>query len=78
VPYTGGFPIERTIDHIGPMTRTVADAALMLTVLAGSDGLDPRQPDMLDAVDFCTALTEDVAGLRVGGCSRKASASQAP
>ena len=28
VPYTGAFPIELTIDHLGPMTRTVADAAL--------------------------------------------------
>ena len=30
VPYTGAFPIEQTIDHVGPMTRTVADAALVL------------------------------------------------
>ena len=44
MPYTGAFPIEQTIDHLGPMTRTVADAALMLGVLAGVDGLDPRQP----------------------------------
>jgi amidase len=66
VPYTGGFPIERTIDHIGPMTRTVADAALMLTVLAGADGRDPRQPDALAAVDYGAALSGDIAGLRVG------------
>ena len=44
VPYTGAFPIEATIDHLGPITRTVADAALMLAVMAGPDGLDPRQP----------------------------------
>ena len=43
VPYTGAFPIENTIDHLGPITRTVHDAALMLGVLAGRDGLDPRQ-----------------------------------
>ena len=66
VPYTGAFPIERTIDHLGPITRTVADAALLLTVLAGPDGKDPRQPDRLDAVDYRSALTGDVAGLRVG------------
>ena len=35
VPYTGAFPIELTIDHLGPITRTVADAALMLGVIAG-------------------------------------------
>ena len=44
VPYTGAFPIEQTIDHLGPMARTVADVALTLAVLAGPDGLDPRQP----------------------------------
>ena len=43
VPYTGIFPIELTIDHVGPMTRTVRDNALLLEVIAGPDGLDPRQ-----------------------------------
>ncbi|HTQ20806.1 amidase [Mycobacterium sp.] len=66
VPYTGAFPVERTIDHLGPMTRTVADAALLLTVLAGPDGCDPRQRPEAPAVDYRAALTGDVAGLRVG------------
>jgi amidase len=66
VPYTGAFPIERTIDHLGPLTRTVADAALLLTVLAGPDGRDPRQPRDLPSVDYRAALTRDVTGLRVG------------
>jgi amidase len=66
VPYTGAFPIERTLDHLGPMTRTVADAALLLTVLAGPDGFDPRQGPAVSAVDYRLALTGDVAGLRVG------------
>jgi amidase len=43
VPYTGIMPIELTLDHTGPMTATVEDNALMLEVLAGPDGLDPRQ-----------------------------------
>jgi amidase len=43
VPYTGIMPIEPSIDHTGPMTGTVADNALLLAVLAGEDGLDPRQ-----------------------------------
>jgi len=42
VPYTGIMPIELTIDHTGPITATVADNALLLEVLAGPDGLDPR------------------------------------
>ena len=45
VPYTGVMPIEATIDHTGPMTATVADNALLLEVIAGPDGLDPRQYD---------------------------------
>lgn len=66
VPYTGAIPIERTIDHLGPMTRTVADAALLLTVLAGPDGHDPRQPATIAPLDYRAALTGDVTGLRVG------------
>ncbi|GAB3008142.1 amidase [Mycobacterium bourgelatii] len=66
VPYTGAIPLDRTIDHLGPMTRTVSDAALLLTVLAGTDGWDPRQPSELPSSDYSAALTGDVAGLRVG------------
>src|SRR5499433_2939818 len=51
VPYTGAFPIENTLDHLGPITRTVADAALMLGVLAGRDGLDHRQRSDPSATD---------------------------
>src|SRR3984957_7221265 len=66
IPYTGAFPIERTIDHLGPITRTVADAALLLNVLAGPDGWDPRQPAEIAAGDYRAALTGDVGGLRIG------------
>jgi amidase len=66
VPYTGAFPIEFTLDHLGPITRTVADAALMLSVLAGRDGWDPRQPADLHPGDYVGALSRDVAGLRAG------------
>ena len=66
VPYTGAFPIEQTIDHLGPMTRTVADAALMLSVIAGADGHDPRQPRDLQPQDYLAALGEGAEGLRVG------------
>jgi amidase len=43
VPYTGIMPIEVYVDHTGPMTNNVEDNALMLEVLAGEDGYDPRQ-----------------------------------
>ncbi len=65
VPYTGAFPIEMTLDHLGPMARTVQDCALFLEVLAGSDGLDPRQPEVA-AGEYTAALTGDMDGLRVG------------
>lgn len=42
IPYTGCGSNEPTNDHLGPMTRTVADNALLLEVLAGSDGIDDR------------------------------------
>ena len=37
----GVFPLSFTLDHVGPLTRTVADNALMLDVIAGHDPLDP-------------------------------------
>ena len=66
VPYTGAFPIEATIDHLGPMTRTVADAALALGIMAGPDGLDPRQPDAIAPVDYLREIARGAEGLRVG------------
>src|SRR5688572_13425639 len=65
VPYTGIFPIELTLDHIGPMARTVADCALMLSVIAGEDGLDPRQNNV-SVQDYNAALEVGADGLRVG------------
>ncbi|NTJ11680.1 amidase [Rhizobium lusitanum] len=64
VPYTGIMPIEATIDHAGPMTRTVADNALLLDIIAGDDGLDPRQRCGTKG-DYLGALTKGVAGLRI-------------
>ncbi|MDW3221549.1 MAG: amidase [Paracoccaceae bacterium] len=65
VPYTGVMPIESTIDHTGPMTANVADNALMLEVLAGADGLDPRQ--YAPKVDTYTdALDRGVKGMKIG------------
>lgn len=44
VPYTGCISLEATIDHVGPMAKTVQDCATLLEVIAGSDGIDDRQP----------------------------------
>ena len=65
VPYSGIMPIENTIDHAGPMTQTVMDNALMLEVIAGADGLDPRQYDV--RTDRYTAsVNRGASGLRIG------------
>jgi amidase len=45
VPYTGVISLEATIDHVGPMARSVVDTALLLEAMAGADGVDDRQPD---------------------------------
>jgi amidase len=66
VPYTGAFPIELTVDHLGPITRTVADAALMLAVMAGYDGFDPRQPVGVKADDYVSELSRGFGDLRIG------------
>ncbi len=65
VPYTGAFPIEMTIDHLGPMARSAADCALMLEAIAGPDGMDPRQCAGLAPVPYTKSLTGDVKGLRL-------------
>ena len=65
VPYTGIFAVELTLDHTGPITRTVADNALMLEVIAGPDGLDPRQTGA-GSQPYTKALNKGVNGLRIG------------
>src|SRR5262249_29965751 len=53
-----------TLAHAGPLTRTVADAALMLTVIAGPDARDPYA-FISPAPDFSAGLDDGVRGLRI-------------
>lgn len=66
VPYTGVMPIELTIDHTGPMTANVTDNALMLEVIAGPDGLDPRQHAGRTAQPYSELMKGGVKGLKIG------------
>ncbi len=66
VPYTGVFPVEQTLDHVGPITATVLDNALMLEAIAGADGLDPRQGAAVKPDSYTNAVGEPVEGLRIG------------
>jgi amidase len=65
VPYTGIVGGELGFDHVGPMTRSAEQAALMLEVIAGKDPLDPRQGEV-PVEGYTQALDGNVKGLRVG------------
>jgi len=65
VSRAGVLPLAWSLDHAGPMTRTVADAALLLLVLAGYDPRDPTT-SVLPVADYPAALDGPVKGLRVG------------
>jgi amidase len=66
VPYTGVFPIENTLDHVGPIARTVEDVALLLETIAGWDPLDPRQKAEIGQTSYLSTLTGKVKDLRLG------------
>lgn len=61
----GAFPLSETLDHVGPMTRSVEDAARMLLVMAGRD---PKDPTSLDAPvpSYASSFREDLAGVKIG------------
>jgi len=65
VSIRGIIPLVVSLDHCGPMTRTVADAALMLQVLAGYDRLDIASVEHA-AENYVAAMRQPVKGLRVG------------
>jgi amidase len=65
VPYTGILGFDPILDHAGPMTANVEDNALLLEVLAGPDGLDPRQA-AARVGNYTGALTQSARHLRIG------------
>jgi aspartyl-tRNA(Asn)/glutamyl-tRNA(Gln) amidotransferase subunit A len=65
VSKTGVFPLAWSLDHVGPITRTVEDNALMLNALAGHDLEDLYSVD-LTAEDFTRDLERDVQGTAIG------------
>jgi Asp-tRNA(Asn)/Glu-tRNA(Gln) amidotransferase A subunit family amidase len=65
VSLAGGITLSWSLDHLGPMTRTVRDAALVLNVLAGHDPRDSRTRPGL-APDFTAGLEDGVRGVRIG------------
>jgi len=65
VSRSGIASLSWALDHVGPMARTVADAAAMLQAVAGYDRSDPATVD-LPVDDYAAALTGGVEGLTIG------------
>jgi len=61
----GVFPLSWTLDHCGPLTRSVEDAAITLQVLAGHDPQDAASAD-IPVPDYRAGLERGVGGLRIG------------
>ncbi len=61
----GVFPLSFTLDHVGPMTRTVEDNALMLEAIAGHDPLDPGSAPAKTG-HYRSKLDISIRDLRVG------------
>lgn len=61
----GIYPLSWTLDHLGPMTRSVEDSALLLSVLSGYDAKDPCSSHR-DSEDFARYIDKDLGGKIVG------------
>ncbi|MCH8206722.1 MAG: aspartyl/glutamyl-tRNA amidotransferase subunit A [Chloroflexi bacterium] len=61
----GVYPLSHSLDTVGPMTRTVRDAALVLNVIAGHDPRDPSSSSR-PTEDYTASLDEGVRGVRIG------------
>ena len=74
VPYTGCASNEPTNDHVGPMTKTLLDNALMLQAIAGNDGIDDRAfgapwPENVPAYHanlLAISNPKDLTGVKIG------------
>ena len=65
VSRAGVYPLSWSLDHTGPLARSVTDAALMLQGCAGYDPLDPASAKV-PVPDFTAKLGQDVTGMRIG------------
>ncbi len=65
VSRAGVFPLSATLDHVGPMARSVEDCAILLNVLAGYDAADPGSVAR-PATDYTASLAAGATGLRIG------------
>jgi aspartyl-tRNA(Asn)/glutamyl-tRNA(Gln) amidotransferase subunit A len=64
VSLRGVFPLSWNLDHVGPLARSVKDAALLLQVISSYDALDPASTKMLNG-DYLGHLDDDMQGRRI-------------
>ena len=69
VSRAGAMPLSWSLDHVGPLTRTVRDAAILLGVIAGADARDATASTR-PVPDYVTGLDRPIAGLRIGAPDR--------
>ena len=65
VPSRGVMTLSWTLDHVGPMSKTVEDAAILLDIVAGYDAMDPTTADV-PVPDYTRALRLPTSNLRLG------------
>ena len=65
VSRAGAMPLSWSLDHVGPLARTVRDAAILLGVIAGADAADATASRRA-VPDYVAGLDRPIAGLRVG------------
>ena len=65
VPYAGAVSSEFVIDHLGPITASVTDNALLLECIAGADPLDPRTAGTPPRDDYSSALGRSIGELSI-------------
>jgi len=61
----GVYPLCWSLDHPGPMAKSVSDLALAMNILAGHDPRDPATPKV-SVPNYSQALTKDLEGIRLG------------
>lgn len=65
VSLAGVIPLATSLDHVGPMTRTARDAAILLQAIAGYDPRDPYSADV-PVPDYVARLDQPLGDLRIG------------
>lgn len=61
----GIYPLAWTLDHVGPMAKSITDAAAMLSIISGFDVKDPTSANA-PVHDYLSGLNGNVKGLRIG------------